>query len=177
MDSMQPVSSGTGHQAGRRPERSLRPVTASKRSGDREMAQQVPSFPVLCIAKNGFLTAVGDRDALETCGRSALDSGYFNGMIVVDPSGRSWEVRTAEKVANVGALGGWRLLRSRRIRVRLELAEGRQFDLEELQARVSEAIDRLPAQWEAVEDTTNTKARVRRAGTIPELIGLFAGQS
>lgn len=141
------------------------------------MAQQVPSFPVLCIAKNGFLTAVADRDALETCGQSALDSGYFNGMLLVDPSGRSWEVQSAEKVANVGALGGWRLLRSRRIRVWLKLTEGRTFDLAELQDRVSEAIDGLPAQWEAVEDTTDTKARMRRAGTIPELISLFAGQS
>lgn len=141
------------------------------------MAQQVPGFPLLCITRNGFLTAVADRDALETCGQSALDSGYFSGMLLVDPSGRSWQVRSAEKVANVGALGGWRLLRSRRIRVRLELAEGHPFDLAKLQDRVSEAIDRLPAQWEAVEDSAETKARVERTGTIPELISLFAGQS
>jgi hypothetical protein len=142
------------------------------------MAQEFPSFPVLCIARNGFLTAVADRDALETCGQSALDSGYFEGMLLVDATGSSWEVRSAEKVAGVGALGGWRLLRSRRIRVRLELTEGRcPFDLAALQDRVSEAIDRLPAQWEVVEETTETKVRVRRAGTIRELIGLFAGQS
>jgi hypothetical protein len=120
---------------------------------------------------------LADRDALETCGQSALDSGYFEGMLLVDATGRSWEVRSAEKVASVGALGGWRLLRSRRIRVRLELMEGRSFDLAGVQDRVSEAIDRLPAQGEVVEDTTDTKARVRSAGTIPELIGLFAGQS
>lgn len=141
------------------------------------MAEEFPTFPVLCIAKNGFLTAVADRDALETCGQSALASGYFEGMLLVDPTGRSWEVRSAEKVANVGALGGWRLLRSRQIRVRLELAESRAFDLAGLQDRVSEAIDRLPAQWEVVEETTDTKAGVKRAGTIRELIGLFAGQS
>ena len=141
------------------------------------MAQEFPSFPVLCIARNGFLTSVADRDALETCGQAALDSGYFEGMLLVDATGRSWEVRSAEKVAGVGALGGWRLLRSRRIRVRLGLAEGRPFDLAALQDRVSAAIDRLPAQWEVVEETTETNARVRRAGTIRELIGLFAGQS
>ena len=141
------------------------------------MAEKFPTFPVLCIARNGFLTAVADRDGLEACGQSALDSGYFEGMLLVDPTGRSWEVRSAEKVASVGPLGGWRLLRSRRIRVHLDLAEGPPFDLGGLQDRVCEAIDQLPAQWEVVEETTDTKARVRRAGTIRELIGLFAGQS
>lgn len=141
------------------------------------MAEEFPSFPVLCIAKNGFLTAVASREALETCGQSALDSGYFEGMLLVDTTGRSWQVRSAEKVASVGALGGWRLLRARRIRVRLDLTESRLFDLAGLQARVSDAIDRLPAQWEVVEETADTKARVRGAGTIRELIGLFARQS
>jgi hypothetical protein len=140
------------------------------------MPQEFPDFPVLCIAKNGFLTAVADRDTLETCGQSALDSGYFEEMLVIDAAGRSWQVQSAAKVASVGALGGWRLLRSRRIRVRLELLESRPFDLARLQDRVCEAIDRLPAQWEVVEDTADTKARVRSAGTVGELITLFARQ-
>lgn len=141
------------------------------------MTQGFPTFPVLCIAKNGFLTAAADRHALETCGRSALDNGYYEGLLLIDPTGRSWEVRSAEKVASVGAMGGWRLFHSRRIRVRLQMREGRRFDLPTLQDRVSEAIDRLPAQWEAVEDTAETKARVRHTATISDLIHLFAGQS
>jgi hypothetical protein len=48
--------------------------------------------------------------------------------------------------------------------------------LARLQDRVCEAIDRLPAQWEVVEDTADTKARVRSAGTVGELITLFARQ-
>jgi len=141
------------------------------------MTEMLPTFPVLCIGRKGFLTAVTDRNALETCGQSALDSGYFVGMLLVDSSGRSWEVRSAEKVAGVGPLGGWRLLRSRRIRVQLELVESHPFDLAGLQDRVCEAIDQLPAQWEVVEETTDTKARVSTAGTIRDLIGLFSGQS
>lgn len=39
------------------------------------------------------------------------------------------------------------------------------------------AIEQLPAQWEAIEETTDTKFRVQNAGTIAELIALFAGQS
>jgi len=176
MHSMQQVDSGTEHQTGRRQASFLEPVTASKH-GNSEMAEEFPTFPVLCIARNGFLTTVSDRNALETCGQSALDSGYFNGMLLVDPTGTSWEVRSAERVASVGPLRGWRLSRSRRIRVQLELAQSRRFDLTALQDRVCEAIDRLPAQWEVVEDPADTKARVRRAGTIPDLISLFAGQS
>lgn len=141
------------------------------------MTQQGPNFPVLCIAKSGFLTTAANRDLLETCGQSALDSGYFDGMLFVDTSGRSWEVRAAEKVANVGTLGGWRLLRPRRIRVRLTLAEGRHFGLQELRDRICKAIEQLPAQWEAIEETTDTKFRVQNAGTIAELIALFVGQS
>lgn len=141
------------------------------------MATTLPAFPVLCIGRNGFLTAVANRDLLETCGQSALDSGYFAGMTLVDSTGRSWEVRSAEKIAAGNPLGGWRLLHSRRLRIRLDLVEGHPFDLAALQDRVSNAIDQLPAQWEVVEETTDTKARVRRAKTIREIIGLFVGQS
>jgi hypothetical protein len=49
--------------------------------------------------------------------------------------------------------------------------------LQELQERVSEAIELLPAQWEAVEETTDTKFRVRQAENIAQLIALFTGQS
>jgi hypothetical protein len=141
------------------------------------MTEIGPSFPVLCIAKNGFLNAVKDREALETCGQSALKSGYFSGLVLVDPTGRTWEVRSAHKVGYAGPLGGWRLLHSRRIRVRPDLAEGPGFELGNLQDRVCEAIDQLPAQWEAVEDIEQTKSRVRSAGSIPALIELFLGQS
>jgi hypothetical protein len=59
----------------------------------------------------------------------------------------------------------------------LQLAKARHFSLQELQGRVSEAIEQLPAQWEAVEETADTKVRVQKAATIAQLIALFAGQS
>lgn len=141
------------------------------------MATTRPSFPVLCIAKNGFLNTVNDREALETCGQSALKSGYFSGLMLVDSEGNAWDVRSARKVGNVGALGGWRFLQSRQIRVRLELARSQTFELGALQERVCAAIDQFPAQWEAVEDIKLTKSRVSTTGSIPSLIVLFVGQS
>jgi hypothetical protein len=141
------------------------------------MAETEPSFPVLCIAKNGFLSAVKDRAALETCGQSALRSGYYSGLLLVDSEGDAWEVRSATKVGPIGPLGGWRLLKSRRIRMRLELSRCERFDLGALQERVCAAIEQLPAQWEVVEDIEQTKARVRRTESVPSVIELFVGQS
>lgn len=140
------------------------------------MTEMIFSFPVLCISRRGFLSAVRERDALEICGQSALDAGYFVEMILIDSAGQSWQVRSVEKVANVGPFGGLRLLKSRRIRVRLDLAQGQRFDLAGLKTRVCEAIDQLPEQWEAQEDTTETKARVNGAASIPALIELFTEQ-
>jgi hypothetical protein len=141
------------------------------------MPHQSISFPILCIARNGFLTSVLDRDALEICGQSAFASGYFDGLLLFTSTGKWCPVKSAVKVANVGPLAGWRLLKSRQIRVRLELAEVRDVALPEIQELVCDAIDRLPAQWEAVEKTNDTKARVMAAVTVRELINLFAGQS
>lgn len=136
-----------------------------------------PAFPALCISRCGFLTGMKNREALETCGESALRSGYFTGLLLVDPAGRSWEVRSAEKVANVGPLGGYRLFRSRRIRVRLDLVEGPSFDLDKLKDRMCEAIDQVPLQWEALEDSGETKGRVRSMPSILGLIELFLEES
>jgi hypothetical protein len=140
------------------------------------MPRAEPLFPVLCIAKNGFLHAVKDRAALEECSQSALASGYYSGLMLVDSEGGTWAVRSATKVGSVGPLGGWRLLKSRRIRVRVELDRGERWDLGALQERVSSAIEQLPGQWEAVEDIEQTKSRVRSTESIPSLIELFVGQ-
>ena len=134
------------------------------------------TFPILCIGKNGFLTTVNNRDKLEICGEEAINSGYFLGMILVDSSGKSWEVQSVKKVASGGLFGGWRLFHSRRIRVQLELASKGIFNLTGLQDRVCEAIDHLPAQWDTIEDTSDTKERVKKTASVSTLVNLFTDQ-
>jgi hypothetical protein len=133
--------------------------------------------PVLRIARNGFLDAVRRPEELEVCGSYALRSGYFEGLRLVDATGRSWRVRCVAKVGSVGPFWGFRLRGPRRVRIRMDREEESRFGLEDLKDRVCRAIEQLPEPWEAVEDIEETKARARRATDIPALIELFVGHA
>ncbi len=120
--------------------------------------------------------SVPDRVSLETCGRSALRRGFFSGMALVDSNGQTYAVREVSEAGTAGPFSGLRLLKSRRIRLSLELELGRKMDLPEVVALVTQAIERFPRQWEAVESTTDTTGRVRRQLSIREVVELFLGQ-
>ena len=130
-------------------------------------------FPVLCVASDGYLGAVGDLETLETCNSRALKSGYFTGLRLFDVGGRSWEVRDVEKVGNVPPAWGWRLLGSRIVRVRLELKGTEPVSLDELKEVVCAALEQSPDIWDEAGGLHKTKAAVRAASSFLALMEEF----
>ncbi len=144
---------------------------------ERAVTAPNPEFPVVCIAANGFVCSVSDGQSLGSCTPTALRSGYYDRLEVIDTAGQVFSVLGAREVPRPDeklVTHLWRRLQGAHIRVDLELEAREQLPLSGVQDRVCEAMAKLPAQWEAVEDLSVAQKRVRRARSIREVIDMFA---
>ena len=137
----------------------------------------LPTFPLLCVSKKRGIIARNSTDELETCGSSAI-TRWYQGLILVDGTGQSWQVYSAEKIANAESLGLWALWRERSIRVRLTMQRSRKYDLESLKDVVSTAIAENTEQFAGAWDEDGPpieamQARVTRSKSIPQIIECF----
>jgi hypothetical protein len=88
--------------------------------------------------------------AYEICYAYTFKEGYRDGMLLVDSTGRSWEIRSIRKLGLDGSLLV-RILRfltrGTRYRIEPEIVERAPMSLEEVKARILEAIDRYPENY------------------------------
>jgi len=136
-----------------------------------------PEFPAVCVATNGFVASVSNRQALESCTATALRTGYYDRLEFIDTAGQVFRVLGTGEMPRFGqklVTHLWRRLRGAQIKVDVKLEPREQLPLSGLQDRICEAMAKLPAQWETVEDLATAQERVRRARSIREVIDMFA---
>jgi hypothetical protein len=130
-------------------------------------------FPVLSIAANGFLSSTKDQTSLETCTKWALRKHYFDGLLLIDATGRMFQVQRANERRSAPL---WRRLFGRYATVDLQMEPTGHIGLQQLQDRACEAMQRLPEQWEAVEGVEAAQGRVQAARSIREVNEMFLDQ-
>jgi hypothetical protein len=124
-------------------------------------------FPVLSLSRGHFI-AFRDLDALTTCGEAGLKSGFFNDLVLLDAEGYRYKVRGTRKLGPSGPFSGFRLLRSRKIKIDLDLAAPEKLSLEEAKQWVSGV---LPAS-ESI-DVDATRDKIQRSQTYADIVKLF----
>ena len=130
------------------------------------------AYPALCFSQ-GNVSVINDEAQLTTCGTLAIKNGYFKNMTLIGADGLAHKVNGADKLHGVGLFGGYRLLRSRRIRVRpIFKGDAAPVTLDEVKDWIFQSFRKWHG-WEARGDFDELQQNVRKAQTIPELIGLL----
>src|SRR5262245_16031117 len=94
------------------------------------------SFPVLGLSR-GHLVSFQDEDSLTTCGEAGLRSGFFDNLVLIDANGYKYKVGHVEKLGPAGPFGGFRLLRSRKVKIALDLGTPEKLTLAQTKQLVS----------------------------------------
>ena len=125
------------------------------------------SFPVLGLSR-GHLVSFRDEDSLTTCGEAGLQSGFFDNLVLIDADGYKYKVEHVEKLGPAGPFRGFRLLRSRRIKIALHLGVPEKLTL----AQTKQFISGVLSESQGI-DVAAMRARVKQAKDFTEIVGLF----
>jgi hypothetical protein len=125
------------------------------------------SFPVLGLSR-GHLVSFRDEDSLTTCGEAGLQSGFFDDLVLIDADGYRYKVGHVEKLGPAGPFGGFRLLRSRRIKIALDLGVPEKLTL----AQTKQLVSGVLSESQGI-DVAAVKARIEQAESFSEITGLF----
>ena len=141
--------------------------------GDRPVVADL-NFPVLGISGSAIIVYRTSDDLL-TCGEDTLANGYLSRLRIIDSELREYPVLTANKVANVGLFGGWHpFYASRRVRVELALAPGRNVTLGDVQESVIAAMRKDQSFWESAGDLEEQFVEIRAIQSFSDLLWRFA---
>ena len=125
-------------------------------------------YPVLEFAK-GMVFPARRVEELEQCTKPALRSGFFNDLLLIDSSGKSWKIAGARKLRGVGPVFGFNVFLNQRIQVALTASGPEQIvGVEEVRRLVLSAI-RGKQEWNSTEDSDELVAIVDRAQSISEI--------
>ena len=146
-------------------------------------------WPVIgfgCAIGFHSLSAVSfhELDHFNRCSLLSLEHGSWVGMFLVDALGRSWEITSVRRRRPPSLGRRFVLFLARETLIEFDLAEREPVSLEQLVARVIEAIDAYPDHWrddeaiagesgpprDEMEMLEEIKDRVRKAQSVAELI-------
>jgi len=125
------------------------------------------SFPVLGLSR-GHLVSFRDEDSLTTCGEAGLRSGFFDDLVLIDADGYKYKVGHVEKLGPAGPFGGFRLLRSRKVKIALDLGAPEKLTL----AQTKQLISGVLSESQGI-DVAAVKARIEHAESFSEITALF----
>jgi hypothetical protein len=125
------------------------------------------SFPVLGVSR-GHLVSFRDEDSLTTCGEAGLQSGFFDDLVLIDADGYRYKVGHVEKLGPAGPFGGFRLLRSRKVKIALDLGTPEKLTL----AQTKQLVSGVLSESQGI-DVAAVKARIEQAESFSEITGLF----
>lgn len=126
-------------------------------------------FPVLCISQ--YLVSVAESiDSVVVCGKGALRNGYYDNMLLIEPTGKAHRIGGAKKLHGVGALWGYRLFYTQRIKVQL-LFDGNPFQMsvDEVKKLVFNSFKKWHG-WASRGDFEELRAKISEAKSISEII-------
>lgn len=140
------------------------------------MRQAKPDrFPLLGITADDDLWGFHNSDELTTCGPLTLENDMQRNMIVIDPAGNCWRVRSIERVGPPPL--SWRLIfQPRMARIRHEWDALPSVSLKEVQERVCACVAAHPDYYFELADTealAQRQAEVRNAASIEAIHALF----
>ena len=137
-------------------------------------------FPVLGFAPDKDVWAFPDMNTLTSCGPKTLKDGMQANMELVDAEFRRWIVRSVRRTGRAEPLALWlvsHLISTPQSRVQQELEVLPPVTLEEVKARVCEAMETNPGYYgdsEVVDAELKQRiAEVLAAGGIAEIIDLL----
>jgi hypothetical protein len=130
-------------------------------------ANAINRFPALGLSRR-HLIAFRDLDALTTCGEAGLKNGFFNDLVLLDSEGYRYKVRGTRKLGPAGPFAGFRLFRSRKIRIDLDLAAPERLSLEEAKQWISNVL----SDSEGI-DVDATREKIRQSQTYADIVNLF----
>jgi hypothetical protein len=131
------------------------------------IATVLTSFPVLGLSR-GHLVAFREPDSLTTCGEAGLRTGFFDDLVLIDADGYKYKVDHVKKLGPAGPFRGFRLLRSRKVKIALELSVPEKLTL----AQTKQLISGVLSESQGI-DVAEMKARIERAESFSEITGLF----
>lgn len=125
-------------------------------------------FPV--IATKGPVISLHENEGdLRLATKTALKSGWFASLRVLDARGVEYRVRSAKYVRDSGRrlFSGW--FAPRLIEVDLDIDEGRQLSVEQLREALTKAIKHDLGSWESSGEKDKVLNDLTRADSIDEL--------
>lgn len=129
-------------------------------------------YPVLQFRGASMFPARNDAEFI-TCSKTALKSGYFSGLLVVDSGGQARTVKTASKLRGVGALWGYNLFLNQKITVAVAFEPGElQLDSRKLKDMVQNVL-RGSQTWSSSSDNLQIAKAIEAANTAVEIIEII----
>lgn len=136
------------------------------------MTESEIAFPVLCRHK-GTLFTFGSRESLTKTTSAALRGGLFDGLRMIDSTGKEAIVESARKICGVGLFWGFNVFLNQRIRVALSMRDtGRTFSPDEVRAMVLRDF-RTWHGWQSRGDFEVLKKAIERAESTSEILHLL----
>ncbi len=132
------------------------------------------NFPIVEInPTQSYIGVAWNHDEHTKCYESALKTGFFGDLYVIDVQGWLYKVAGVRKIENIGRFGGWTWSLQRWTRIKLEYSEGSHISLTEAKSFLLSVIDRDPEFWEESGDLIKIKSVITGASNHRELIDLF----
>ena len=129
------------------------------------------TFPVVCVYKGTIFTSK-TLDALTRTTTAALRGGLFNGLHIVDSTGKEYTVKNAQKLHGIGPFWGFNVFLNRTVRVDIEIDDDpKMLSADEVRRLVLRDF-RIWHGWESRGDFDELKAAVENASTVAEIIRL-----
>ncbi len=138
-------------------------------------AQKNLRFPVLCFRDN-MIFPIENEEELTTCSKTALRSGYFRKLQIIDADASNFLVRDAREVVGVGffqSFWGYNIFFNRRMRVQLEFEEfSSHLEMTEVVTKTLDAL-RGSQGWRSREDFTQLNDSIKNAQTVTDIAQLL----
>jgi hypothetical protein len=139
-------------------------------------------FPVLGITPDKSIWAFPDRDVLTSCGPHTLRDNMQDGMELVDADGRRWMVESIQRTGRASSWLQWlidRLISTPQSRIEHELTALDPVTLDEVKARVREAIETFPETYSDSNERESVLGEqignvmsAQKIADIPDILGL-----
>lgn len=129
------------------------------------------AFPIVALQKE-CAEAFQDEESLAVCTSLSLKQGGYNGMLIVDGTGKAVRVKGARSLHGIGRFWGYNIFLGRRIRLRL-LLEDELFEipLNDLKKRVVKGL-RLHGRAVHPDYWKELRRSIFAAPTAAEVIGM-----
>jgi hypothetical protein len=126
-------------------------------------------FPVLALDRNAPSVFASPDDLLTTW-TPVIRSGFFDGLELIDASGKVFRVDSFRVTRGVGPFWGYRPFLGRRVRVELSISDTSEIaEIGDLRSRIAKLL-RLDGTWRSREDFEDLLVLIAHSKSVGDLI-------